>query len=376
MVRQLVPSFPSRHSPPLLCVLCGSLALVLLLSLVQVFFSSQEQYESAPTSTNVDKQGPPFHNWSKTKSWLCPHRVPNLTAAVATFQLAQQLGLKGGGRADVNLSAVKSSDIQQYFSFWPGHVFLREKKTNKTATFLRTYKCGSETIEEYFKQISFLGEVEEHVDFQAFVKSAAKDSECIGSIFRDPMDHFFSGLGELELRRIKWRIGSQELAEYEKIDVLSADRVIAFTEFLLRGDWFEYQRDEAKKVPYHWLDFGHVFPQSGYLVWLHSLNRTVYPFVQLHSLSRSLPLELEQKCGLMKGLPAVAKIRLHDKVEGMSEVHRRFWANGSVAALSRTARLHIVQALCLFHAMDYACLASVLEMPPPEICLHAFEKHL
>lgn len=79
---------------------------------------------------------------------------------------------------------------------------------------------------------------------------------------QNPIDHFFSGLGELEMRRTKLGIGWAK-AEYEEMDVLSIDRLIGFTEFLLRGDWFQYMRSKDKDIPYHWLEFGHVFPQSG-----------------------------------------------------------------------------------------------------------------
>jgi hypothetical protein len=150
---------------------------------------------------------------------------------------------------------------------------------------------------------------------------------------------------------------------------------VSFVEFLLQGEWFERERS-GMEVPYHWMEFAHVFPQSGYLVWLHSINRTVSAYTPLANLTSTLPTSLEENCGLSNGLPPVETIKLHDKVPGLSKVHKKFWANGSATALSGTSRLPIIHALCLFHAVDYACLTPLLKVPPPEVCAEAFEKYL
>jgi hypothetical protein len=335
------------------------------------------------TTYQVNKQAPPgpkFHHWTKTKSWLCPGRVPNLTAAITTFQLAQQIGLKRRGKENTEVPALSAEDIKNYFSFWPGHVYFRDEKTNKTAAFLRTYKCGSETIEGYFVQLSSLGEREQLIDLPDFLKSPARESDCIGAAFRDPMDHFFSGLGELEMRRTrlidKGFDEERMLPDYERMDILSEDRLVAFIEFLLRGDWFDLRDDKDKRVPYHWLDFGHVFPQSGYLVGLLNANLSVSTFIDLKNLTSALPKVLEEECGLPKGLPELETIHLHDKVPGLSGVYKKFWAKGSTKELTGTPKLPIIQALCLFHVMDYACLAPELKAPPPEVCAEVFYEYL
>jgi hypothetical protein len=362
-----------------LCYLIG-----LALSLWAIIFSEQALTRLLQEDKDQSLSVPPSHNWTKMESWLCPGRVPNLTAAVTTFRLAQQVFLKRNERFS-NSSDVPTfpydNHIKEYFSFWPGHMLLRERESNKTTVFLRTYKCGSETIETYFhNQLASLGQVEARIGWNEFLQSKGQDSDCICSSYRDPMDHFFSGLGELEMRRTKQidagRMPDKQLASYELLHILSVERLEGFVESLFQGEWFKRAQTNGTQVPYHWLDFGHVFPQSGYLVWLHRVNRTVSTYIHLANLTSTLPTLLEENCGLPNGLPPVQTIKLHDKVPGLSNVHKTFWANGSATALSGTSRLPIIHALCLFHAMDYACLAPLLKVPPPEVCAEAFVKYL
>jgi hypothetical protein len=375
-----------RHKDtPAVRGLCFLIGLGLALSFWALSsFSKPKQIMSLHEDKDEGLSVPPSHDWTKMESWLCPGRVPNLTAAVTTFRMAQQVFLKR------NESLFNFSDMptypydpaikEYYFSFWPGHMLLRRRETNKTIAFLRTYKCGSETIEEYFNnQLSFLGHTEGRVLWDKFLELGGRDSECICSSYRDPMDHFFSGLGELEMRRAKdfakGKIPEERVASYERLHILSVDRLVGFVDFLLQGEWFKYMRS-GMEPPFHSMEFAHVFPQSGYLVGLHSINRTITAYIPLANLSNSLPTVLEENCGLPNGLPPVNKVKIHDKVPGLSNVYKKFWANGSATALSGTSRLPIIHALCLFHAMDYACLAPLLKVPPPEVCAEAFVKYL
>lgn len=325
----------------------------------------------------------PVHDWTKMETWLCPGHVPNLTAAITTFRLAQQVFLKRNESLTAS-SAVPTfpfdRHINDYFSFWPGHLSLRNRETNKTAAFVSTYKCGSETVIEYFtQQLAPLGHVEVRQRWEKFLELGGQDYDCLVTSFRDPMDHFFSGLGELEMRTIKeGKEGKRPdhlLASYERLPVLSEDRLVRFVEFLLFGEWFERNRS-GKQVPYHFWDLSHVSPQSGYLAVLHSINRTITAYTPLANLSSTLPTLLEENCGIPKGLPPVKVSKLHDKVPGLSDVYKKFWADGSATALSATSRLPVIHALCLFHAVDYACLAPLLKVPPPEVCAEAFVKYL
>jgi hypothetical protein len=150
---------------------------------------------------------------------------------------------------------------------------------------------------------------------------------------------------------------------------------VGFCEFLFGGEWFQRVNAQDRGAPFHWLDFGHVFPQSGYLVWLQTINRTISAYTSLANLTDSIPTLLEEHCG-MPHLPPIVTIKLHDKVAGLSSVHKKFWANGSSNALAGTFQLPLLQALCLFHAVDYACLAHELRVPPPQVCAEAFQKYL
>lgn len=136
MARKFVPlsSHDGRrhHAHRIVVVLGGSLLAMTFLLRVQFFdFPPQEGRWGDNVPTKEDKHDP-FHNWTKAKAWLCPDRIPNRTAAVATFRLAQEFGLK---EIYASFTPFKTSDIKSYFSFWPGHVYVSEKRPTKRPPF-------------------------------------------------------------------------------------------------------------------------------------------------------------------------------------------------------------------------------------------------
>ena len=169
--------------------------------------------------------------------------------------------------------------------------------------------------------------------------------------------HFISGLGEIEARR-----KGTAILSYEKLPVPSEDRFLAFVEFCLRGGW----RTLRVRL------IGHVFPQSGYLVWLNSINRTVSSYVDLHNIGNETRKALIDDCHLPESIPPIVTTKTHNKIDGLDDLLIGLWKN----ATSNPRILRAFEAICLMNAIDYACLAPELRVPPPKVCSEAFQKYL
>jgi hypothetical protein len=146
----------------------------------------------------------------------------------------------------------------------------------------------------------------------------------------------------------------KNLCSYERLHGLSVDRLVGFVEFLLQGEWFERTRLDGLEVPYHWMEYGQVFPQSGYLVSLHSINCTVSVYTPLANLSSTLPTLLKENCGLLNGLPPIESFMVDNKVPGLSNIYKKFWVcNSTLRNVTTSHYTHIVlplscYGLCLF----------------------------
>ena len=126
---------------------------------------------------------PPI-TWEEQRKWLCPARVPNLTATAITYRIAQRVFLE-----DERVTDLPRQVIDRFFSHWPGHMMFRDRKSGKTAVALRTYKCGSMTLLSYFKgQLGRLGAFGTSLDWEGFPK---KQKGCIVTAYRDPVSSLY-----------------------------------------------------------------------------------------------------------------------------------------------------------------------------------------
>mmetsp|Transcript_19038 Transcript_19038/g.34478 ORF Transcript_19038/g.34478 Transcript_19038/m.34478 type:complete len:304 (-) Transcript_19038:139-1050(-) len=291
-------------------------------------------------------------SWEAQQEWLCPNRVPNLNATATTFRIAQQIFL---GNCTPELPR-QAADI--FFSHWPGHMLFEDPDTNKTALVLRTYKCGSMTLLSYFRDsLGPLGSFSTSLVWKDYPKLR---KGCIMTAFRDPVSHFISGLGEIEIRRK----GHPNPFEYERLALPSKERFLAFVVFVLRGDW--------RLRMYNPRLYAHVFPQSGYLLSLHSVNQTVSSYVDMHHIQDGARKALIEDCQLPATIPRFNTTVKHLKIDGLDSLLKNLWANET-----SIPRIHrAFEAICVLNAIDYACLAPELREPPPEVCANAFQKYL
>ena len=370
--KSLIPRFATTRRKPKATIVVGIAIVVTILT--QVFFLESEQnlvIDSVPVpSTSNDSIGidQSLVVWEKQKEWLCGNRVPNLEAAAKTFHTAQNVFLP-----DENVELLHREATDRFFSHWPGHITYRESDTNHRATALRTYKCGSMTINNYFQNmLSTLGG---DVNTSLYWKDFPQHDEglgCIVSSFRDPVSHFLSGLGEVEARtthQIKARKGKPE-ASYERLKEATPERFLAFLRFLLDGEWLR-----VKKFRNNIIFLGHVYTQSGHLLHLNSVNKTITKFINMEDIDKNFVEVLEDSCSMPDTLPPLTETKRHAKIMGLDSVLTELWENANAGVASGEVQ-RAFQSICLLNAVDYACLAPELKELPPSICWDTFQKYL
>lgn len=338
----------------------------------------QNSSNDKPTKNDTVTFSPDL-KWTETWEWLCPRGYPNLSAVPATYQLAQNVFYFDEIRNITILPTdkkrglnpyVRHNDTDWYFSHWPGHVSYTEKGTNRTAIFMRTWKCGNHYLNYYFEKIKKeMGGIYNTslvvVEFPTEIKNPA----CIVSAYRDPISHFLSGLGEFEARTRRRRKSPaysrrQRVERFESFPLPSEERFISFVELLLRFDWVKKHGD-----------YRHVFPQSGYRSRLHALNRSITRLIPLHDLPQQAEHALRTTCGMSQIITAPTQKKEHTKIEGLEDFLKGLWKNVSENTGRVSGKLRrTFEAICLLDAVDYACLASALN--PPSFCARVYDEHL
>ena len=306
----------------------------------------------------------------KKYNLLCPNKVPNMDVTTQVFQIAQDIFYK----ANPPMDKVPYNDTltKKYFSHWPGHVSYIEKSTGRQAAFLRTWKCGSWSLQHYLKKNAdhFAGKVKylaslTYDDFPKGLQQQSSSSpDCIVSSFRDPISHFISGMGEIEIR-LHWERTPKtpQQNRFKKHPMVSEERFVAFIDFMLRYEW----------DPVH--VFRHVFPQSGHLYTLSSSNQTITRFISMKNLAEEVQDSLKTTCGIDSAIQPPKDKSLHKKVEGLDDFYRELWTNATIGEASPQATAAF-EVICLLDAVDYACLESELPAPPPEFCIDVYERYL
>ena len=190
-----------------------------------------------------------------------------------------------------------------------------------------------------------------------------EEHSCIISSFRDPVSHFISGFGELEIRRK----GKKPAALYESFELGSESRFLSFLTSLLDGDVFR-----AKELDDDINYMGHIYPQSGHLLWLSRVNKKITKLIHKDDINADSTTILKEECGIPYDLPLLSESYLHKKVGGQDALLYGLLdkANKGYATKQITRAF---QSICLLNAIDYACLQPD---HVPRVCTETFTKHL
>lgn len=184
---------------------------------------------------------------------------------------------------------------------------------------------------------------------------------CVVTAIRDPISHFLSGYNEIEFRRENLA-NNTHLPHYYGLPFHTEEqRQDRFVHFVR-----DFALEESRALVHE--PFGHVFSMSRVLEVLHRQGGFLSGYLpSLANLSTAMPAFVQHTCHLEYDLPAMKDTRWGHlssaDPHGFYHAARTVWAEGGVVA----------RALCIFHAMDYACWKNLPD-GIPEICQEVYSR--
>ncbi len=262
------------------------------------------------------------------------------------------------GRNQQN-SSVESSSIEHSPQF-------------RSFLYIPVWKCGNNSIR---KNLQLMVPQCKHISLGSgwtkFIGGVQNiPNACVVTVVRDPITHFISGYNEYEFRvsgKRRKRIQREEIQDplnFERLDFGTDARFEQFVLDLLSGcEW-----DESFN---NFNILHHTFSMTGSLTVFHQLfKRKLTGYLpSLADIEENFPSFLNNTCPGV--LPEMAYLpwKKEDRYAHVSEsdpagfraAASRVWGYGNGTS----------KALCLIHAMDYACFDKI---PVPEICKEVYSR--
>lgn len=255
-----------------------------------------------------------------------------------------------------------------FFSGWfhgerPG-AYCVESACNETHTntsknlfvFVPIWKCANNQIRFYLQQQCNL----------TYVPQAGNNqSHCVLTVVRDPISHFLSGYNEIEFRYLT-NFSNQDwtrkvpILPYMSKEVGSLQRVSHF----LR----DFLGDPSAKMS-HWI-FSHIYSMSRVLPQLQQSGMQLTAYLPtLDNLTYAWPAFMVNSCpnavpATLRNMPMIMSLGEHESSvdpTGSYQAAKRVWDDQGLEAM----------ALCVIHAMDYACWRDLPGGVPP-LCHHIY----
>lgn len=306
-------------------------------------------------------------NWSQIKERLCPNSIPQVDFADLLFELAGKEILNDQNASNSSNTEKNEKRIQQFFSgpFDRGTKLCRSG--NDFVLYMRIYKCANNQITEWMNDV--LDDCHSKTDLEESLELWRKDQQddpsslCIITAIRDPISHFLSGYNEVEY---------QWLANYSNFaDPKSRQKI------LHNKDLTYIHKTAGSKERFSQFVADFLF---------HPKAMTQGAYDHLDLMSRILPTLQEQELALTAYLPSLHNLthawpqfvqseclsNHHDALTEMdlSAQHHSskdpFGTHQAAEDVWRKQGL-IARALCILHAMDYACWEQLPE-GIPEFC--------
>jgi hypothetical protein len=340
----------------LVVVAMGFTGRVVIVSSVPNFLGVKPAAPLAITTSNelFDK------HWTEIQEVLCPAEVPNTALGPTLFAMA-------GAELGISSERINSLKQQQFdsqdptstktltYQFYHGRfanaaIYING---NHTIAYIPIWKAANNAIRQWMKTLGTLQYVRPERLFGASLNDMKPS--CVVTAVRDPISHFLSGYNEIEYRKDSIS-NNTLLPSYYNMPFDSQDQ---------RQDRFaQFVRDivEGESRALLHLPFSHVFSMSRVLEAL-SRNGGVWSgyLPSIANLSTEFPTFFKNTCKLEEDLPAMKDTRWQHKSshdpEGFYQSAKTVWAEGG----------EVARALCMLHAMDYACWKNLPD-GIPKIC--------
>ena len=288
--------------------------------------------------------------WPELQDLLCPRSppphtgfdyYPNTDLGPTLFHLArQELG--------VNIGSKAKTAPNFYNGRFSKTVFVQMPDSNAVLVYVPVWKCGNNQMKSFLKET-----------FKAIPEPSHKAKvACVVTVVRDPVSHFLSGYNEIEYR---WKtenrsetMEKQTVLPYLSEELGSEKRFITFVENLLDPT---QNRLMKASVFHHVSSMARVLTNvklSAYLPTLTNMTYTVPQF--LHENCIDFPDNLVDVPMPPRGVHPSSKDPL-----GSYEASKAVWA----------AQGPVARALCILHALDYACWRDLPD-GVPKLCQEVY----
>jgi hypothetical protein len=346
----------------------------------QVDFGSQQGSTAAAQVTTVETVVKPSGNppdvevaehsiqvarqWADIQQTLCPAGIPDTTFGPTLFALARaKLGIKRSEFAAIKQQNLDVPDTMpsekltyQFFHGRFGNATIY-RSGNQTVAYIPIWKAASDAIRHWMDhRLIKKGQIESMFPenlFDSSRKGKRGQPTCVVTAIRDPITHFLSGYNEIEFRRYLVDINTVLPLYYNlpfNTEVQRQDRFVQFVR--------DFALEESRALIHE--PFGHVFSMSRVLEVLGRQNGAFLSgyLPSLANLSANFPSFVTNTCHLEQDLPPMTEdMGHHDSSrdsEGFYQAAKQVWLEGGDAA----------KALCILHAMDYACWKNLPDGVP------------
>ncbi len=330
--------------------------LVPLMSLCSTSTQGEKDFYFSNERPNVDESFCPddpdcFDKvWPELKEALCPAMVPQTALTGVIFALARdEVGLRQWNATDQSLEFFYRDSAYQ-----TGFVY--SSPENKILVYMSVWKAAHETVELWGKRnlgpLDGTFSIIKKPEFRKMLKEA-KDP-CIITVIRDPISHFLSGYNEVDTRIMEReysvlhaRMKGSPKGLFHRYHYGTKERFTQFVADILSQPYTLSWNNFAKIEPLHF------YSMSGMLSYLAENGAKLSAFLpSIHNLGKELPEFAVQACpGILPenitqavNVPSSGHTSSKDEY-GIYQAAKDVWKEGGPTA----------RALCVLHAIDYAC---------------------